>query len=762
MDVVAIQDDDDREDGEIVDDFEEISDCSIPSVGKCDNELLRAISLSSISDSADERPVHFVKEDSPRPQDPQLEDSERRTLQHRIPQYRKRKRKHRQHHDAKRRCSPQIIVDLVGNPTSSDEETAQVDKDTLRQLKEAVHIDNHSDYHHNSLRSRLKAMINEQPSSASDDEEIDTLRTLALLSNSKSELEKDGNDGEIGDDDIPEPELVDILDDRELLELRSAALKSAVLKKHQERKKRKEHVDNTEINKENTVNNDIAKEVDTNKLTVEKALESKGAEALISVQLQNNCEDKKDVSVEEDVDIMRAMLLASMSTKITTKTIATVIQNQLPQRQQPKKQLIAPKRNQKTLQIAKPTFTLPPVKPLIININNDSDSESDVKSPTKKPAEDLISQSVTEFLKLRRQQFEAKENGVAVVPPQSGNPPSNGAVLNTKIIANTKEIKLVAKEVVNSKENDIRRDLSGVKLLSKAQQREYQLLKRKLLLAKQKKLIEHIKSSEVKRVENATPKAPHTLKETLADLQFRENGRLRVKGKYDSLAGLLQLVNGASVERQQCETRMKRLLDELTTAKGQLGQSHRKFTILVQRLIRQKDNIDARSMKTAVKVPVLSAKPTTPTIPSFTVPITVPVTVVTSTPKKMPLKECKLKISDIISETNALVQENGTSDLVQDCNLVGDIGTTDSNKVSINPEDETDKLTDEIVKKDEVISTVLENSFETFPKVQGSIKYISPIDNRTSTTDPFGTLCPYELFGDCKDTSCKFVHCGKS
>lgn len=410
-----------REEGEIVDDeLEDVSDCSITSpfhLGKSVSatERLRPVSLSSISDSdlEDSRSrknghyFRFLKSSTPygHPK------THRRGLL---------KRKRRQGLKQKPAAS------------SSDSEDEKLDRKTLQQLKEAVRIESSREIHQNSLRSRLKALI-EPVSEKSQTEDEDgvvpgnTSICKPATDQNVQEIEDSGKEKKASD--------ADITDDKELAELRLEALKSAMLKKHLERKKRKalekeqkvaDKLENNDINKENTVDNINREETNDGNANKKICLEET---------------KKSDVSLplDEDVDIMRAMLLASMSRKITeesemnknligkepepapTKPLTRSVVNRSSNfNLKPIKRTIKNNYcNNKLVYNAKTANknhvfkpSVPTVEPLIININNDSDSDMDIEDPE----ENDITKSVTDFLNQQRAEVEAKKVEKQVFP----------------------------------------------------------------------------------------------------------------------------------------------------------------------------------------------------------------------------------------------------------------------------------------------------------------------------------------------------------
>lgn len=480
---------DEHEEGEIIDDFEDISDYSIPSTsysGKSvsHRDLLQDVSLSSISDNETDA-LSYVDTYS----DLRAKDTKRR----RKTDHCCRRKKHKSNEYYTRHTFNKYISPLSD---SSDNTDIELDPKMQKQLKEAIRVER-SNIHHNSLRTRLKAMLqNENVQTKPEDEDEEALRTLALLSNTKDEdsektLHTKLNDRQSADEK-----------DEELIELRLAALKSAVLKKAPEIRRRKfkqqPKQDNGkvfEINKENNANQENNINEDSELIKNLEELQDIKADAT-EVEIKND--NSRNLSVEEDIDIMRAKLLASMSKKIASSlpkqnTIALI----------PKELIAKPILADKHIFIKQQVK----VKPLIIRLN-DSDSDTDVT--IKKDQENIgekdinLVNSVNEFLRRQRAAVEAK----------------------SKVESN----------------KDIALDKSVVKLLPKSQQKEYHLLKQKLLLAKKKRLrksftktgnnngimvqipVKECNSTDINVVQTSTPR-PVGLQQALDDIQVEKNGR---------------------------------------------------------------------------------------------------------------------------------------------------------------------------------------------------------------------------------------------
>lgn len=441
-----------REDGEIVEEeedgeLEQVSDCSMssPYSGKCCayQDLIRSVSLSSISDSdliggGDEN-------DKLVPSCKAIVKERYKRSRHNYHRNGK-KRKHRSRH---RR----------NLPSSTDSENDnKVDYRMLMQLKDAVRINRSHDGTKNDLGTRLKKM--NEPVRVENSVELDVLRAMALCSNINNKINEDNNDCLRNDDmeldsNSEEKNTVDNMEDPELRELRLAALKTAIIRKHEKRKQKLSgnRIEEVDVNKENT--NDNVMDDKNNK---------------------NNSDDADEkmfgkINEEEDLDIMRAMLLASMSNKITCKTsldidkedqtVRTPVQLVKNFVQNSKKTFQSKVNNKKQL-----NFIREPIKPIIINLNDDTDSDTE-NTGKNSSQESCIKPKVDELLRQVRSEFEAKKAA-------SSQPP------RTNVFAHTEE--------ETDKNNTLDMSKSFVKYMPKAKRLEYQLLKQKLINAKKRKL----------------------------------------------------------------------------------------------------------------------------------------------------------------------------------------------------------------------------------------------------------------------------------
>lgn len=304
MESVCLVDSDDREEGEIVDDeFEDISDNSII-VPLYSGKCVSKEQLYALSLSS-------VSD---------LENERRHALR------RRRRRRHRRHssrNSTNTTTSSSSCISArkrkAANRCSISESDSDYDNSSLqKRLKDAVRIEETDDSQRNSLRARLEAM------------------TKVDDNNSKSNENSTNEQIEL---------------DNELNLLRMEALRTAVMNKFVYRKKRKAKTDQLSDNSQKS---------DTNKENTNNEMNK--------VRSDEELKDKQDEEMgDEDEDVLRALLLASMSKKIT-KENDEIITETLP--------LDNSTKNDRML-IVKQQVQLPKVKPLIISINSDSSSESD-------------------------------------------------------------------------------------------------------------------------------------------------------------------------------------------------------------------------------------------------------------------------------------------------------------------------------------------------------------------------------------------------
>ncbi|XP_018568777.1 calponin homology domain-containing protein DDB_G0272472 isoform X2 [Anoplophora glabripennis] len=567
----------DREEGEIVDDdFEDISDNSIivpifSGKSVSTKEHLPAISLSSVTDADEPK-----SENKPR--------HRHKVTRKKISKSKKRRNSHR-----KSTCSD-----------SDSDEYLELDRKLQKQLKAAIRVDDTEEKHKNSLQSRLKAMT-----------KLDESDSCMEKNDNKKIEEKDTSDE----------------GDSELAELRLEALRTAVLNKFMHRKKRKvkesnDHdvlsdasvkTDNSETNKENNHN---TIENCPKKICIENSVIQNKEN---KVEITNNVIEN-NTPPEEDEDVLRALLLASMSRKITSeketkRTVLPLTNNGIKHTLRnvdekretanlPINNVVNFKNRVTKINIAMKNLQLPVVKPLIININKDSDSEDDLFNKAikntgtqivqQKQIDMEIEQSVDKFLKEQRAKVEAQLSPIPKCPAK----PKNSSLILEK---------------------------SCVKLLPKVKQVEYQKLLQRLKNAEKKprvRRLSHKLSSEGKPVACTSkkivrPKLPagkqvtvskvdpaqndksevRTLHKILKEIQVQKNGRLQIQEKYKVLMPVIKKINEASLERRKCEDEVKRLLQEIADMKKKLTKSQQDFNNQVSNLVREKERID-KSMPT--------------------------------------------------------------------------------------------------------------------------------------------------------------------
>lgn len=470
-------DDEELEDGEIVsDDFEAISDDSIVFTphgkSRTRKDPLPDLSLSSVSET-------------------EVQDSKLR------PKRRKSHSKRRTIHKKRRRTNSPSL-------DKSDSESIP-DLDLQLKLKAAVQVGSH-EAHRNSLRTRLKAIMKEAcpetPESDRQTPEIievvsnceNVLHDVALVTGSGSEFESEGVGGDNVETDDTSGAMEEL--DSELIQLRIEALKTAVQNKFANKiKKKKEAQVSDETNKEN---NNISKTT-----SEEKINEDKVADVPV---VNSDSTDNTPISPDEDEDILRALLLASMSNKITKipsndlavapKTQTKVVSTKVPASKTLLTKVNNFKLNNNFKTVPKKpvhppikSIVTPQVKPLIICLN-DSDSDTEFSnSPEKIPTNSLkdkatapirreIENSVEKFLKEQRARVEAQ-----VKPP---NPPKPVSKAPTQV---RKKIEITLNKTspnTQTQKNNLQKSLekSALKFLPANKREEYKRLQN---LLRQKK-----------------------------------------------------------------------------------------------------------------------------------------------------------------------------------------------------------------------------------------------------------------------------------
>lgn len=367
-------------------------------------------------------------------------------------------RHRRKSHRRKRRTSRRRSTISV-----SDSDSATDKRLRRKQLKAAVAVDK-DEIHQNSLEIRLKLM---------------------------NDMCKQPKEPENSHSDI----------DKELIQLRAAALKTTLENKYNGKKRKLNGVKENIIS-DNSIKSDVS---DTNK----ENNHNENCKENGTTEVEKESESVACQPHEEDEDVLRAVVLASMSKKITSKNdTESVVSNGITNSINTK----AAKSITNTIRPIKKPMTMPLVKPLIISISKDSDtdeSENEGSEPKKNNlmSEEDIKKSVDSFLKEQRAQVEATTSTTATpcAPKKATNNPLK----------------------------------SAVKLLPKDKQREYHELLQKLA-AKKKNLVH--KATESKcvppkpkpKVTSELQKADtvinfkrdvHTFRKVYKEIQTQPNGR---------------------------------------------------------------------------------------------------------------------------------------------------------------------------------------------------------------------------------------------
>lgn len=712
----------DREEGEIVDDeFEEISDNSIilsfNETGKSLNytEHLPVISLSSVSECEDEK--------------------EHRKIGSMKKFHEKYRHHHHHHHKLKKKMRGKYVRKLrkikkwkrlVTHSTSSSfdsDGSLDVDWDSKlqSQLKAAIKVDK-TDNRTISLRNRLKAMIKEN----SEEKE------------KTSDNPKSDSDNKINEQKTQLSESIEEVDN-ELMQLRVEALRSAVLNKLAHRKKRKK--DDTETNEE--VNFETNKENNNNESAGNK-------KPCLNVEVQ-----EKNTPPEEDEDILRAVLLASLSKKHSNgeikKTKLAAIDSKLIETNVNIKKPVVPLRHHISYNI----------KPIIINVSSDSESEDDANGTIKKDTKinHEIENSVDNFLKEQRARVEAQM--------------TQKQISRHKLIKNN-----IPKQIQRQSSGESALlEKSAVKLLPKNKQLEYQRLLQKLKNAQKKPKVrkpsfrgseggssqrknchQKVNGTESNKELDIKHEA-RTLHNILKGMQRQQNGRLQIEEKYVILTPIIRKINETTTERKRYDQEVKRLVAELAETRRKLQETHKDFSECVKELLTKKEEIDKSTSvpsKNGSKIPITS----TPNKPKLSV-APLDLSTVDGTPNVS-------QTVDIKSSDNGNSQDLNTFKAIE---IVGD--NIDDTKLTIQVTKEKDivfkidgveVVNDVDVKNDELINgendgnprdpSDVPNIFEKLPN------YVSPLDNvhRNNNYDPFMIMCPYDIDGNCRDPECTYTH----
>ncbi|XP_060530836.1 uncharacterized protein LOC132704683 [Cylas formicarius] len=567
----------------------------------------------------------------------------------------------------------------IRKKSSDSEDEEAIDKSLQFQLKAAVCVDAKIS-RRNSLQTRLKAMTK---STETADEKIENINLVS----SEAE-EPNDEDAEI---------------DNELMQLRLEALQTAIYNKYKD-KKRKNNGDNSdETNKENSGGN--------------------GAEAV--KQPENT-----PPSPDEDEDILRALLLASMSKKITNK-IDVVSEKTAP------KLYAAPNyklNHLKSKPMMAPKF--PQVRPLIIDLNDDSDTEDDLVSDKIETVDKVIENTVEKFLKEQREKVETENNDKALVKVL--NPPKK-AVTNVYASSRMMAPRRTSLKVVNRKfvtppkpKKTALFNKSTLNLLPEDKRREYEKLQLLLTLKKAerrprvRRLSQRVSESGAKN-KPARPKVDQTsgfpktgtstkedvkksnplqlLQGALKEMQYRKNGSLQIHARYGGLRPLIKKIDQLGKEEKQWNQQIKRLLEELAEARKKQQAAQANMSNAIKRLVQWKGKIDRSAKAPATSTPVKKDLPPPPQL----------VILPTKPPSNKERREHSSPTTDI------------------------EINSGDPNDI------------------DRIISKA---KLPPVAHVSEKIKYVSPLDpvKRSELSDPFSIMCPFEVDGTCKDPDCTYQH----
>lgn len=450
----SVKMEDEREEGELTEEeLEDVSDSSIsiPSLESIifnDNSILnrepfKELSLTSISDDSSDN-VAIVGVTKIEPNFVSNKLSSRRNYQ----KYWKHKRCEHDYSTVKRirytkrrRSKTKNHEKRYSTVSSSSSETERSpDRKVVRQLRDAVRISSTKKSLNCSLHTRIKRMINpELPASKAsdseeeDEEDLEALRDQALKSKLVNQPKIVERPPQEGTDETDES-----MTDKDLINLRIIALQSAMQKKYGNRKKGKEVIEvkiESEVKDSEVLNNETCDNIELDSVqivsqiineTIDKITNENKDEAKVEEELktpiipenkETNTEDtiqaepqeKQKTNPDEDEDILRAMLLTSMTKKIANRNTKKSIIN--------KTKVIPTTSSTETKKITTPITTAPtlPVKRLVINVNSDSESDTNVVTKKKKTEikstekNNAFEQNLTNFLKEARIKSEMQQ-----------------------------------------------------------------------------------------------------------------------------------------------------------------------------------------------------------------------------------------------------------------------------------------------------------------------------------------------------------------
>lgn len=480
-----------REEGELTDEeLEDVSDSSI-SIGSIilrNSDIIcrqpfKELSLTSVSDDSSDVSIVNITKLQPEVRNSRLRLSKRKQYESkRNSRYRNKRKQYSSFTDS-----------------SSDSDDYIADKRVLRQLRDAVRISSTKKNSNISLRTRLKRMI-EPDSKNNSDDELECLRDEALKSKPRSNVTMCNDQNSINDEDLIKLRLV---------ALQSAILKKHENRKRRKLEEDNNNknpaliiINNNSnnscnINDNDELLNDIVRDEDkktvitieetavddndgnvnepketvtdrlsdrnaanindsdkektdvaegkTSDNTSEIKTDNKISDVLMKTDKENQINQKS--VAEDDEDILRAMLLTSISKKIASnnKVIASNNNNNN------NKPLAtsAPGAPLKTCEPSRNVVTLSsnaPVKRLVINVNSDSESDN---SDVKKPTENRFEQKLSSFL--REARIKSEQSDISKHLPRSQQ--LEYRQLKRKLYQLTKPKLLKARRTDNADEN---------------------------------------------------------------------------------------------------------------------------------------------------------------------------------------------------------------------------------------------------------------------------------------------------------------------
>ncbi|XP_044737322.1 uncharacterized protein PFB0145c-like [Chrysoperla carnea] len=672
--------------------------------------------------------------------------------------------------------------------SSSDSEDESVDRSLLVKLNKAVRVNTPAtDQLQTSLRTRLKKMIDHDEGKSSDSEyELMELRKLALESKlrecAKHEKSDDNeiinlSDAEtfipiestettptpksevpsvVTDTDISSTK--DDITDAEAQQLRLDALRSAVLKKH-ELRRQKQNIScdkQTKIIKPDTSHepDDVSIQIKTviNDLLDYIITDNNSSDSSISnenkneVSVENNKENEENPSpqpvpvksletpsktVDEDEDILRAMLLTSIAKKISEENIP----KQVPEQQNTVKTL----KNQKTMKTQ--TYQKPDnhknktvnvhVKPLVINVGEDSETDEDSPVKSKNDVSIHFERSLSQLLKEARANAEKQQatSSTTKMPSAVQRLPESRQAEYLQLKNRLEQLKQNQKAVTKlnklQKMNKLPTQINLVKkiptiaevqknILNKPQRmfskklnrftaNDFQFFNKNRVNPTTKVLLPTTEQNKLIKKTEMDVK-PNSLSNFISQKRFLE-------GKYKDLAPIVKKTKAARLARDKAGGEVTKLIEELKLARARYNEHHQTYKNCIQQYLLLKANIEAD----------------------------------TTTP---PMENHKRANEDSVSlnkrqkiEDNSTIKSNPTPTI---------------DKVQVQPRVITENLDvaeKEILPKEDVINEEKEKiSDDTTLKAK----------RRSIDTNPLIEVCPFDLQGSCRDSECKYRHLGNN